>query len=84
MKKTGGAITLVFIHEDGLVDDIKEALLKKYTYNLERHYDAPYITVQTISSDKPTERVLNRTISYHYTDYFPLMPPSGCVRYHGG
>jgi len=59
VKKTGGAATMVVIREDDLVDDVKEAILKKYSNNLGKHYDAPDITMRIMSRDKPIERVLN-------------------------
>jgi osomolarity two-component system response regulator SSK1 len=59
VKKVGSAATLVVIREDDLVDDVKEAILKKYTNNLGRHYDAPDITLRLVPRDKPGERILN-------------------------
>lgn len=59
VKKAGSAATLVEIREDDLVDDVKEAILKKYTNNLGRHYDAPDITLRLVPRDKPGERILN-------------------------
>lgn len=72
VKKTGGAATMVLIREDDLVDDVKEAILKKYSNNLGKHFDAPDITVRIMSRDKPVERVLNpdeqmcRTLDTYY------------------
>jgi len=59
VKKVGSAATLVVIREDDLVDDVKEAILKKYTNNLGRYYDAPDITLRLMPRDKPGERILN-------------------------
>jgi len=72
VKKTGGAATMVLIREDDLVDDVKEAILKKYSNNLGKHYDAPDITIRIMSRDKPVERVLTpdeqmcRTLDTYY------------------
>lgn len=71
-KKAGGAATLVLVREDDLVDDVKEAILRKYSNNLGRHYDAPDITLRIVARDKPGERVLNpdesicRTLDSYY------------------
>lgn len=72
VKKTGSAATLVLIREDDLVDDVKEAILKKYSNNLGKHYDAPDITLRILSREKPGERILNpdesmcRTLDSYY------------------
>lgn len=48
VKRPGGSPTLVPVTEEDLVDDFREAILKKYTNALGRNYDAPDLTLRII------------------------------------
>jgi osomolarity two-component system response regulator SSK1 len=72
VKRPGAAATIVLIREDDLVDDAKDAILRKYANSIGRHYDAPDVTIRITIRGQPGERVLSpdepmcRTIDSHY------------------
>jgi osomolarity two-component system response regulator SSK1 len=81
VKRLAGSATLVSIHEDDLVDDVREMILKKYANSLGRSFDAPDITLRIIPRDHPQrhyrevekERVLapDESIARALDSYFP-------------
>ena len=77
VKRAGCSPTLVTVTEEDLVDDLREAILKKYGNSLGRHLDAPDLLLKLIPrepSSKPSnqERLLGpeepvgRTLDLHY------------------
>ncbi|KAI9675526.1 MAG: ssk1 response regulator receiver [Trizodia sp. TS-e1964] len=46
VKRPGASATLVSIHEDDLVDDVREMILKKYANSLGRNFDAPDVSLR--------------------------------------
>ncbi|KAH0551152.1 hypothetical protein GP486_007512 [Trichoglossum hirsutum] len=81
VKRLAASATLVSIHEDDLVDDVREMILKKYANSLGRSFDAPDITLRIIPRDHPQrhyreaekERVLapDEPIARALDTYFP-------------
>ena len=63
VKRPGQSATLVTVTEDDVVDDVREAILRKYGNSLGRSLDAPDITLRIVSREQsgraaPTERHL--------------------------
>ena len=60
VKRPGASATRVPVTEDDVVDDVREAILKKYGNSLGRNLDAPDITLRIVSRDPNgvTERIL--------------------------
>lgn len=58
VKRPGASATLVSIHEDDLVDDVREMILKKYANSLGRNFDAPDVTLRIVPRDQKQERTL--------------------------
>ncbi|KAI9772714.1 MAG: ssk1 response regulator receiver [Geoglossum simile] len=68
VKRPGASATLVSIHEDDLVDDAREVILKKYANSLGRSFDAPDITLRIVPRDH-----LQR--HYHEVDKERILAP---------
>lgn len=58
VKRPGASATLVTIHEDDLVDDVRDMILKKYANSLGRSFDAPDVTLRIVPREQRQERVL--------------------------
>ncbi|EEP78822.1 conserved hypothetical protein [Uncinocarpus reesii 1704] len=58
VKRGGSSATLVSVTEEDLVDDLREAILKKYTNSLGRTFDAPDIVLKLIPRE-PSSRQSN-------------------------
>ncbi|KAK2624103.1 hypothetical protein QTJ16_006737 [Diplocarpon rosae] len=58
VKRPAASATLVTIHEDDLVDDVREMILKKYANSLGRNFDAPDVTLRLVSRDTRQEKTL--------------------------
>lgn len=59
VKRPGASATLVTIHEDDLVDDVREMILKKYANSLGRSFDAPDVILRIVPREpQRQERVL--------------------------
>ncbi|KAH8593971.1 hypothetical protein B0O99DRAFT_712607 [Bisporella sp. PMI_857] len=58
VKRPGASATLVTIHEDDLVDDVRDMILKKYANSLGRSFDAPDVTLRIIPRENRQERTL--------------------------
>ncbi|KAK4239479.1 hypothetical protein C8A03DRAFT_32431 [Achaetomium macrosporum] len=59
VKRPGASATLVTISEEDLVDDVREAILRKYANSLGRQYDAPDLTLRIVPREgQRQERVL--------------------------
>jgi osomolarity two-component system response regulator SSK1 len=73
VKRPGASATLVTIHEDDLVDDVRDMILKKYANSLGRNFDAPDVTLRIIPRENRQERVLGpeepmgRTLDAYYS-----------------
>lgn len=48
VKRAGASATLVTIHEDDLVDDVRDMILRKYANSLGRCFDAPDVTLRVV------------------------------------
>lgn len=72
VKRPGASATLVTIHEDDLVDDVRDMILKKYANSLGRSFDAPDVTLRIIPREQRQERTLSpdepmgRTLDAYY------------------
>ncbi|KAI9780560.1 MAG: ssk1 response regulator receiver [Geoglossum umbratile] len=81
VKRPSASATLVSIHEDDLVDDAREVILKKYANSLGRSFDAPDITLRITPRDHSQrhyrevekERILapDESIARALDTYFP-------------
>jgi osomolarity two-component system response regulator SSK1 len=59
VKRPGASATLITIHEDDLVDDVRDMILKKYANSLGRSFDAPDVVLRIVSREQPRqERIL--------------------------
>ncbi|RDW66937.1 hypothetical protein BP5796_09686 [Coleophoma crateriformis] len=58
VKRPNASATLVQIHEDDLVDDVREMILKKYANSLGKNFDAPDVTLRIIPREHRQERTL--------------------------
>ncbi|KAK0105930.1 ssk1 response regulator receiver [Cadophora gregata] len=58
VKRPAASATLVTIHEDDLVDDVREMILKKYANSLGRNFDAPDVTLRIVPREQRQERTL--------------------------
>ena len=57
VKRPGTAPTLITVYEDDLVDDAKDAILRKYGNSLGRSFDSPDVTLHIhprVSGGRPT------------------------------
>ncbi|RFU27645.1 hypothetical protein B7463_g8697, partial [Scytalidium lignicola] len=73
VKRPGSSATLVMVHEDDLVDDVRDSILRKYANSLGRNFDAPDVTLRiTPRENNRQERTLGpeepmcRTLDMHY------------------
>lgn len=72
VKRPGASATLVTIHEDDLVDDVRDMILKKYANSLGRNFDAPDVTLRIVPREQRLERTLGpeepigRTLDAYY------------------
>ena len=72
VKRPQQSATLVQIHEDDLVDDVRDMILKKYANSLGRNFDAPDVTLRIIPREQRQERTLGpeepmtRTLDAYY------------------
>jgi osomolarity two-component system response regulator SSK1 len=72
VKRANAAATLVMVREDQLVDEIKDAVLRKYANSLGRHYDAPDVTLRIVPRDHTedfalvADELLVRAIDKHF------------------
>ena len=57
VKRPNASATQVIIHEDDLVDDVRDMILKKYANSLGRSFDAPDVTLRIVPRDR-VERTL--------------------------
>ncbi|KAH8816753.1 putative two-component response regulator SSK1p [Xylogone sp. PMI_703] len=48
VKRPGASATLVVVHEDDLVDDVRDTILRKYANSLGRNFDAPDVTIRIV------------------------------------
>ncbi|QSZ37263.1 hypothetical protein DSL72_009357 [Monilinia vaccinii-corymbosi] len=74
VKRPGASATLVTIHEDDLVDDVREMILKKYANSLGRSFDAPDVTLRIVPREQQRqERTLGpeEPMSRTLDAYFP-------------
>ena len=72
VKRPGASATLVTIHEDDLVDDVRDMILKKYANSLGRSFDAPDVTLRIVPRDTQ-ERTLGpeEPMARTLDTYFP-------------
>ncbi|KAI6707860.1 hypothetical protein JHW43_009613, partial [Diplocarpon mali] len=58
VRRPAASATLVTIHEDDLVDDVRDMILKKYANSLGRNFDAPDVTLRILARDARPEKTL--------------------------
>ena len=58
VKRPGQSATLVTIHEDDLVDDVRDMILRKYANSLGRSFDAPDVTLRIVPRENRQDRTL--------------------------
>ena len=71
VKRSGASATLVTIHEEDLVDDVRDMILKKYANTLGRTFDAPDVTLRIIPRDAQErtlgpEEPMTRTLDAYF------------------
>jgi osomolarity two-component system, response regulator SSK1 len=71
VKRPGASATLVTIHEDDLVDDVRDMILKKYANSLGRSFDAPDVTLRIVPRDSQErtlgpEEPMTRTLDAYF------------------
>ncbi len=77
VKRPGASATLVSIHEDDLVDDVRDLILRKYANSLGRTFDAPDIILRIVARDHSSrqgnaertlgpEEPITRTLDAYY------------------
>ncbi|KAG0644992.1 Mitotic catastrophe suppressor 4 [Hyphodiscus hymeniophilus] len=71
VKRPGASATLVTIHEDDLVDDVRDMILKKYANSLGRSFDAPDVTLRIVPRDAQErtlgpEEPMTRTLDAYF------------------
>ena len=71
VKRPGASATLVSIHEDDLVDDVRDMILKKYANSLGRSFDAPDVSLRIVPRDTQErslgpEEPMCRTLDAHF------------------
>jgi osomolarity two-component system response regulator SSK1 len=73
VKRPQQSATLVQIHEDDLVDDVRDMILKKYANSLGRNFDAPDVTLRIVPREQRQERTLGpeEPIARTLDAYFP-------------
>ncbi|KAI9812771.1 MAG: ssk1 response regulator receiver [Pycnora praestabilis] len=65
VKRPGASATLVSVHEEDLVDDVRDMILKKYANSLGRSFDSPDVTLrlcprdQTQRNSRDAEQILS-------------------------
>ena len=62
VKRPGASATLVTVTEDDVVDDVREAILRKYGNSLGRSLDAPDITLRIVARDQSGRPGVNERI----------------------
>ena len=72
VKRGGASATLVSIHEDDLVDDVRDMILRKYANSLGRNFDSPDVTLRVVPREQQ-ERTLGpeESIAKTLDTYFP-------------
>lgn len=58
VRRPNASATLVTIHEDDLVDDVREMILRKYANSLGKNFDAPDVTLRLIPRERGQEKIL--------------------------
>lgn len=58
VRRPNGSATLVTIHEDDLVDDVREMILRKYANTLGKNFDAPDVTLRLVPRERGQEKIL--------------------------
>ena len=73
VKRPAASATLVTIHEDDLVDDVRDMILKKYANSLGRNFDSPDVTLRIVAREQRQERTLGpeEPMSRTLDAYFP-------------
>jgi osomolarity two-component system response regulator SSK1 len=71
VKRPGASATLVTIHEEDLVDDVRDMILKKYANSLGRSFDAPDVTLRIVPRDSQErtlgpEEPMSRTVDAYF------------------
>jgi len=72
VKRPGASATLVTVHEDDVVDDVRDMILRKYANSLGRQFDSPDLTLR-VKPREQVERTLNpeESINRILDVYFP-------------
>lgn len=73
VRRPGASATQVAIHEDDLVDDVREMILKKYANSLGKSFDSPDVTLRICPRENRQERILGpeEPMSRTLDAYFP-------------
>ncbi|KJZ74329.1 hypothetical protein HIM_06335 [Hirsutella minnesotensis 3608] len=72
VKRPHASATTIAIHEDDLVDDVRDLILRKYANSLGRTFDSPDLTIRIFGRDQDKDRVLGpeeimaRTLDRYY------------------
>ncbi|KAF2665437.1 CheY-like protein [Microthyrium microscopicum] len=73
VRRPGATATLVTVREDDMVDDVKDAILRKYGNSLGRHFDAPDVTLRINPRNHGNEVILSpdELLAQAVERYFP-------------
>lgn len=73
VKRPNASATLVSIHEDDLVDDVRDMVLRKYANSLGRSFDAPDVVLRIVTREQRQDRILGpeESIARLLDKYFP-------------
>ena len=71
VRRPNASATMVTIHEDDLVDDVRDMILKKYANSLGRSFDAPDVTLRIIPRESQEralgpEEPMGRTLDAYF------------------
>ncbi|PHH87030.1 hypothetical protein CDD83_9401 [Cordyceps sp. RAO-2017] len=73
VKRPHASATTIAIHEDDLVDDVRDLILRKYANSLGRTFDSPDLTIRICGRDQDKDRVLGpeETMARTLDRYYP-------------
>lgn len=73
VKRPHASATTIAIHEDDLVDDVRDLILRKYANSLGRTFDSPDLSIRACARGQEKDRVLGpeETMARMLDRYYP-------------
>ncbi|RCI17066.1 hypothetical protein L249_1795 [Ophiocordyceps polyrhachis-furcata BCC 54312] len=73
VKRPNGSATTIVIHEDDLVDDVRDLILRRYANSLGRTFDSPDLSIRICGRDQDKDRLLGpeETMTRTLDRYYP-------------